>query len=74
MKKIHGYVLTLCSIFLFSLEIYGLKIIQALERISGSSHSNPFSYILEPVILIAFLINFIMLFVGVVTILNNFYK
>lgn len=56
--KCIGILGILFGMFVLSLELYGLKIIQALERISGSCYMNSFMYISEePCIVIAFIIN-----------------
>jgi len=55
--KCIGILGILLGMFVFSLELYGLKVIQALEKISGSYYENPFHYISEePCIVIPFII------------------
>lgn len=55
--KCIGILGILFGMVVFSLELYGLKVIQALERVSGSCYVNPFRYISEePCVVIAFII------------------
>ncbi len=48
MKKFVGAIGIICGILFLSIEIYSLRVLQALERISGSWRINVWMYACEP--------------------------
>ena len=48
MKKFFGTIGIICGTLFLSIEIYSFRILQALEKISGSWRNNAWSYACEP--------------------------
>lgn len=54
-KNIHICILCI-GIFVLCLELYMVKLIQTMEKVSGSFHTSVWKYFEEPILLIPFII------------------
>lgn len=64
--KCIGILGMLLTTLAFALELYGLKVIQVIDKSSGSFFSDPFQYFSEPCVKIAFIITIIIMVCSIV--------